>query len=289
LRETLRVREVFMVEIACLYPNALGSDLSGLRRCRELGYEAVQLHPGAFVPPAGRAREELSAETPLGPVLEAVGRAELRIAGWSGYRPLIGSGEAVEGHIAYLSELLRLAGRAAREAPALTQPIVCTETGAPDPKRPSGEPGGEEWTQLVGSLRRLATVAEEAGAKVAIEPTRLDIIRDAGTAEKVIDEVGSHALGVCYDPANVICQGEALSSTFATLELHIFISHAKDVRFAEDGSVAEYPPAGKGVLDYEEFFLLLGRLPSPHTLAVEYARSEEELQRVAAFLRRLRG
>jgi sugar phosphate isomerase/epimerase len=94
---------------------------------------------------------------------------------------------------------------------------------------------------------------------------------------------------VCYDPANVIRPGEALSSTFTPLEPHIFISHAKDVRFAEDGEVTGYPPAGKGVLDYEEFFRLLGRLPSPHTLAVEYARSEEELERVAAFLRRLRG
>jgi len=142
---------------------------------------------------------------------------------------------------------------------------------------------------LVGSLRRLAQVAEETGAKVAIEPTRLHIIRDAKAAKAVIEEVGSAAVGVCYDPANIIHRGEALRESFDPLAAHIFISHAKDVRFAEDGSVTEYPAAGKGMLDYEEFFQLLSRFPADHALAVEYARSEEELQRVAAFLRRLRS
>lgn len=273
-----------MVEIACLYPNALGTDLTGLQRCRDLGYEAVQLDPRAFAKP-----EALSGDTPLGAVFEAVERAGLRIAGWSGYGPLIGDTEAVEGHIAYLSRLLALAGRAAREAPALAQPIVCTETGAADRKRDGGELWEEQRRQLVGSLRRLAKVAEDSGAKVAIEPTRLHIVRDAKTARAVIEEVGSPALGVCYDPANVIRPEERLEETFGPLEAHILISHAKDVRFARDGSVMDYPPAGKGMLDYQEFFALLGRLPTPHTLAVEYARSAEELERVSGFLRGLRG
>jgi sugar phosphate isomerase/epimerase len=336
-----------MVEIACLYPNALGTDLTGLQRCRDLGYEAVQLDPRAFAEP-----EALSGDAPLDAVFEAVERAGLRIAAWSGYGPLIGDTEAVEGHIAYLSRLLALAGRAAREAPALAQPIVCTETGklrvsrpagagrgtqpdargsagesvprdpeGPDPKRDGGELWEAQGRQLVGSLRRLAKAAEDSGAKVAIEPTRLDIIRDARTARAVIEEVGSPALGVCYDPANIIRPEERLEETFGPLEAHILISHAKDVRFARDGSVMDYPPAGKGMLDYQEFFALLGRLPTraaglgplgtdsrcsslssehggstprevvppPHTLAVEYARSAEELERVSGFLRGLRG
>jgi len=273
-----------MVEIACLYPNALGHDLGGLRRCRDVGYEAVQLAPGAFARP-----EALSADTPLDALLEAVEGAGLRIAGWSGYQPLIGDADAVEGHVAYLSRLLELAGRAAREAPALAQPIVCTETGAPKGEQARGGPGGETWRQLVGSLRELARVAEAAGAKVAIEATRSHIIRDATTATAVIEEVGSPTLGVCYDPANIIRRGEALRASFDPLQPHIFLSHAKDVRFAEDGSVTDYPPAGKGMLDYGDFFALLSRFPADHTLAVEYARSEEELQRVAAFLSGLRG
>ena len=81
----------------------------------------------------------------------------------------------------------------------------------------------------------------------------------------------------------------AFQESLDPLAAHIFISHAKDIRFAEDGSVTEYPAAGKGMLDCEDFFRLLRRFLTDHALAGEYARSEEELQRVAAFLRRLRG
>ncbi len=269
-----------MIAIACLYPNALGADLSALGRCREVGYEAVQLHPRAFVEP-----EELSEQTPATAVLEAAESAGLRIAAWSGYRPLIGEAEEVASSLAYLDRVLGFAGRAAGEAPGLATPIVCTETGAPNPER-SPE---EQWQQLVKSLRQLASTAEQVGAKVAIEPTRSHIIRDAETALRVIEDVGSPTLGICYDPANIIHKGESVRESFEPLRAHIFLSHAKDVAFTEDGSVETYPPAGEGEVPYPEFFELLGRLPSPHTLAVEYARSEEQLRRVAAFLRDLRG
>lgn len=269
-----------MIEIACLYPNALGGDLSGLARCREVGYEAVQLHPRAFVAP-----EQLSEETPVGEVLEAVAGAGLRLAAWGGYRPLIGEPEAVAESVRYLATLLRVAGRAAAQAPELATPIVCTETGAPA----AGRPSEAEWRQLVESLARLASVAEEAGAQLAIEPTRKHIVRDAETALRAVREVGSAALGICYDPANIIRRGERVRDSYDPLREHILISHAKDVRFAEDGSVAEYPPAGRGEVPYREFIDLLAQRSGTHTLAVEYARSEEQLRRVAEFLRGLRG
>ena len=267
-----------MFEIACLYPNALGSELPALRRCRELGYEAVQLHPRAFVEP-----EALSEEIALEPVLSAARSASVRIAAWGGYQPLIGEAEAVARHVAYLSAVLRLAGRAARQDSELSTPIVCTETGAPDPERSPDD----EWAQLVASLSTLAAVAEEVGAHLAIEPTRRHIIRDALTAQRVLRDVGSPALGICYDPANIVRPGEPLRESFDALAPHILISHAKDVHFAEDGSVESYPPAGEGDLAYEEFAELLAQLPHLHTLAVEYARSEEQLERVAR--RELRG
>jgi len=269
-----------MIEIACLYPNALGNDLADLERCREVGYEAVQLHPRAFIDP-----DELSEESPREALFEAVRSTGLRIAAWGGYRPLIGEADAVEGHVASLSRVLRFAGRVAAEAPDVSTGIVCTETGAPDPETAADK----QWAQLVESLRRLAVVAEEAGAKVAIESTRSHIIRDAETAVRVIEDVGSAALGICYDPANIIHKDEPVRESFEPLKAHIFLSHAKDVAFAEDGSVERYPPAGEGDMPYEEYFELLAQLPSPHTLAVEYARSEEHLRRVAAFLSDLRG
>jgi len=269
-----------VIEIACLYPNALGSDLSALVRCREVGYEAVQLHPRGFV-----ESQELSQDTPVEPLLEAVRSAGLRVAGWSGYRPLIGEAEAVAEHVATLSAVLRFAGRAHVEAPELASPIVCTETGAPDPECPEEE----EWAQLVDSLKKLAAVAEDVGARLAIEPTRMHIIRDTATARRVLEEVGSPAFGICYDPANILLKDEPLRQSFDPLSPHIFISHAKDVAFAEDGSVERYPPAGEGDLPYKEYLKLLGTLPSPHTLAVEYARSEEQLTRVADFLKGLRS
>ena len=268
-----------MMEIACLYPNALGGDLSALGRCREVGYEAVQLHPRAFVAP-----EELTEETPVAEVLEAVAGAGLRLAAWGGYRPLIGKTEAVEESVGYLARLLRVAGRASAQAPELATPIVCTETGAPTAEGPVEA----EWRQLVDSLARLASVAEEVGAQLAIEPTRKHIVRDAPSALRAVREVGSAALGICYDPANIIGPGERVGESFLPLREHILLSHAKDVRFAEDGSVKDYPPAGQGEVPYPEFIDLLARRPGTHTLAVEYARSEEQLRRVAELLRRLR-
>jgi len=268
-----------MIEIASLYPNALGAELSQLRAVRDAGYDAVQLHPRAFAEPDG-----LSEQTPLGPVLEAVRSVGLRIAGWSGYRPLIGDPATVTDNVAYLAAVLRLAGRAAVVDPELAVPIVCTETGAPDPERADEQ----EWQQLVASFKALTSVAETVGARIAIEATRSHIVRDVETTLRVIEDVGSEALGVCYDPANIIQKGEPVRASFEPLKESIFLSHAKDVRFAQDGSVEAYPPAGEGDIDYQEFVDLISRLPGRHVLAVEYARSEEKLIQVARFLDGLR-
>ena len=104
---------------------------------------------------------------------------------------------------------------------------------APDPGRPCSRPPAS------------------AGVRLGIEPEPGNVIRDARTAARLLDELGHDApVGIVLDPANLLSpetvsrQSEILAEAVDLLGPRVVGIQAKDV--AASGSAA----AGAGLLDY---------------------------------------
>jgi sugar phosphate isomerase/epimerase len=151
-----------------------------------------------------------------------------------------------------LQHLLRLI----ELAPALGTDVVtlCTGTRAEimwERHTANGTP--EAWDDLVDQLRVACPAAEQAGVRLAFEPEHNNVVDTAARARALIDQLGSPALGVVMDPANLFHRGdlarqtEHLAEAFALLGPDIVLAHAKDLD--HDGD-AGGRAAGCGLLDY---------------------------------------
>jgi sugar phosphate isomerase/epimerase len=150
----------------------------------------------------------------------------------------------------HLQQLIELAG------PMGTNLVtLCTGTRnadsmwRPDPSNHTAE----AWDDLVEQLRVAVRVAESAGVTLAFEPEHANVVDSAERAVELIETVGSPALKVLFDPANIFHLGdlqrmrEHLEEAFELVSDHIALVHAKDLD--HDGA-AGGRAAGMGLLDY---------------------------------------
>jgi sugar phosphate isomerase/epimerase len=113
---------------------------------------------------------------------------------------------------------------------------------------------------LVEVMTAAARAAEEHGVILALEPEVNNVINSAARARQLIDEVGSPAVKVVMDPANIFKAGELpqmqekLREGFRLLSDDIALAHAKDLD--HDGE-AGHLAAGEGRLDYPLYLSLL--------------------------------
>lgn len=158
----------------------------------------------------------------------------------------------------HLARLIRL-------APAFGTSIVtvCTGTRADIMWRGHPDNGSDAaWQDLVAELRPVLSVAEEVGVLLAFEPEYNNVVSTARRARMIIDEVGSPALKVLMDAANIFHRGdlqrmtEHLEEAFALVGTDIVLAHAKDLD--HDGD-AGGRAAGRGLLDYYSYLRLLQR------------------------------
>jgi len=152
-------------------------------------------------------------------------------------------------------------------AAALGCRIIGTETGSPIPYL--DKPNGKERAFRVAlkSLHRLVKAAEVKGIYVGVEP--VDEFHALSSIEHVkimIEEFNSPALGIIFDPVNLIpTKGIAdmnvfLDECFAAFGNQIVAIHAKDFNMipSENGLVKSGPlPAGSGDMDWEGLFTRL--------------------------------
>lgn len=149
----------------------------------------------------------------------------------------------------HLQHLIELAGLMGTDIVTL-----CTGTRAdimwrPDPSNQTPE----AWNDLVEQLRPAARVAEAAGVTLAFEPEHSNVVDSAKRAAELIRTVGSPALKVLFDPANIFHHGDLqrmrdhLAEAFELTSDHIALVHAKDLD--HDGA-AGGRAAGSGLLDY---------------------------------------
>ena len=112
-------------------------------------------------------------------------------------------------------------------------------------------------------MKKAAAIAEEHRVVMAFEPEVSNVIDSAKKARRMLDEVGSNALKVVMDGANIFHAGELpkmreiLSEAFELLGKDIVLAHAKDLD--HDGE-AGHRAAGEGLLDYPFYLAELKRV-----------------------------
>jgi len=151
-----------------------------------------------------------------------------------------------------LDHLVRLINLASRFGTRIV--TLCTGTRDDVMWRPHEDNQSDAaWADLVAQLRVATKAAEAAGVQLAFEPEYNNVVNSAQRARRLIDEVGSPALKVLMDGANLFHHGDLdrmqdhLRDSFSLVGKDIVLAHAKDLD--HDGD-AGGRAAGQGRLDY---------------------------------------
>lgn len=148
----------------------------------------------------------------------------------------------------------------------------------------AGNATPEAWRDLVDEFAAILPIAELHAVDLGVEPELANVISDAKTARKLIDEIGSPRIRIVLDPANLFeVETEARRAAIieAAVDLladRIALAHAKD-RFADGG----FAPAGRGVVDFPRFIAALRAAGFDGDL-VAHGISEAEAPEVARYL-----
>ncbi len=164
----------------------------------------------------------------------------------------------------------------------------------------TSDPG---WDNMVRAMERLAAHGESVGACVAIEmgPEPPRIVR------RLIETVGSEAIRVNYDPANLVIwpallakrAGEEYDREWAlehyepvegakTLGEFVVHCHAKDALVEDDGQYQEVP-LGTGWVDFERWTSLLDDAGFEGFYAIEREVGDDPVGDIRAAVDYLRG
>jgi sugar phosphate isomerase/epimerase len=186
----------------------------------------------------------------------------------------------------------RQAGQAVRLiqlVPLLGADVVTLCTGTRDPENMwLAHPGNTDpsaWSDMRRTLDPLLDAACDAGVLLGVEPEHANVVRDARTAARLLDELGADApVGIVLDPANLLTpvtvkrQDEIIGEAIDLLGDRIIGTQAKDV------VASGYAAAGAGLMDYPAVFTQLARI-APVPMIVQDT-TEEDATRVRADLLR---
>jgi sugar phosphate isomerase/epimerase len=111
----------------------------------------------------------------------------------------------------------------------------------------------QAWADSRTTLQALAALAEGHGLTLAVEPEHSNVVATADQAITMLDQIGSPALKLIYDAANLLdpdgydsaAATAAITRDIATLGPHIALGHAKEL-IAERAAVAP----GQGLLPW---------------------------------------
>ena len=176
-------------------------------------------------------------------------------------------------------------------AAAIAIPVITLSSGSRDPQdmwrwHPDNATSAA-WEDSRTSLRALATIAESTGVKIAFEPEHSNVVATADQALLMLDEVGSPALGLVYDAANLLdpdgydptIAEQAIVADIAKLAPHILLAHAKELTAGR----APVPP-GAGYLPWPLIVHELAAGGFDGTL-VTHGLAEAEVPQAVATLR----
>ncbi len=244
-------------DFGCFPPEILADRIQVLGPA--LGPASVQLAPSKAFPGIPAAPGHLSQEFARR-TREIFAARGMAIAVLGCYiNPVHPDGDELERQLRRFEEHLRLAGD-------FGCTLVGTETGSLNPDC-SWHPGTQDqgiFDRLCASVERLVRAAERCGSIVAIEPVAdQHTVSSIEKTEALIARIDSPALGIIFDPVNLIPQGGLGESqaaffgrAFDAFGSRIVAVHAKDFRL-KGGRKSEAVAAGSGNFDFATLFGLL--------------------------------
>jgi sugar phosphate isomerase/epimerase len=170
-------------------------------------------------------------------------------------------------------------------APHFSAEVVTLCTGTRDPedtwRAHPDNTSQEAWSDLRRTLDLLIPAARAAGIRLGVEPELGNVVRDAHTAARLIDELGPDAaqIGIVLDPANLLSvdtladQKRILTEAFDLLGQHTVAVHAKDV------VASGYCAPGAGGMDYD-LVMRLHHTATPNVPVIAQDLTADDAQRV---------
>lgn len=155
--------------------------------------------------------------------------------------------------------------------------IVHAISGLP----PTGVAREQAWDWLLESITACIHYATERQVIFGIEADEIMLLASMADLEQLLADLGAEKLYVNFDPSHSIPMGEDPAGWVKTLGSRIVHVHLKDVRPREPSKEQaslfgipvefEYPPLGKGVIDWPQLVNALREISYPGFLSVEYA------------------
>lgn len=156
--------------------------------------------------------------------------------------------------------------------------IITTHIGVVPSDRES-----PEWKTLYSAMRELGEYGERMEVAIAAETGP----EDPALLREFLDAVGSPAIRVNYDPANLAMKGFDPVKGVADLAPYIVHTHAKDGVRHSDGR-AEEVPLGEGDVDWDAYVNALRDIAFDGFLTVERESSDDpvgDISHAISFLR----
>jgi sugar phosphate isomerase/epimerase len=143
-------------------------------------------------------------------------------------------------------------------ARALNIPVITLSSGSRHPRNMWGyhpdNGTAAAWSDSRDSLTALSAIATDHGVALAVEPEHANVLATAALAHRMLHEIGSPALGVVFDAANLIDPDlatptgmqSAITQAVILLGPDIVLCHAKEL------TTGRRPvPAGAGMLPWD--------------------------------------
>jgi len=121
------------------------------------------------------------------------------------------------------------------------------------------------WTNYVDLTRRFCDTVEDAGLYYAVEPHPWSLISNADAMLRLIEHVGSRALGMNFDPSHLFPMGETPAIAILKLRKRIFHTHISD----NDASSNVHWRPGKGKIDWVSVLKALKVVGYDYVLSIE--------------------
>jgi len=174
---------------------------------------------------------------------------------------LSGTYNMIDPDVARREQMTRRACRLIGRARDLGTHCITLCTGSRDPENmwqahPDND-SPEAWREMVATLEKLLSSAEQHGVTLGIEPEKANVINSAVKARQLLDQLQSEQLKIVIDGANLFEPGdqknrqEVLIEAFDLLAPEIIIAHAKDI---VTDPTKHSQAAGTGTLDWSTYF-----------------------------------
>ncbi|HUV38232.1 MAG TPA: sugar phosphate isomerase/epimerase family protein [Planctomycetota bacterium] len=172
----------------------------------------------------------------------------------------------------------------------LSVALGCRIVTAESKRRPDGLSDADAWRSTTDTVRAICRHAESVGAVLAIECSGGCFVRHQDDFLKLAGAVGSPALKVNMDPANIVLAGRDVLDAVRSLAPYIVHTHAKDIARADtDDEPARDVPAGEGLVSYPEYLAALRDLGYDGWLTIEmHAGKTERTDDIAKSVTNLR-